>query len=335
MWWASLALIIIAYIWWQAIRYPRMRYRINPEQIGSYIGHSQKNPAFCLGGILKLLIAQRKAKWPTYIIKTRTVKPVAKIAGSTLKLTFINHSSFLIQTHGLNILTDPIWSKRASPFGFIGPRRYREPGVAFEQLPKIDLVLISHDHYDHLDLPYVQKLIARDNPSIYMGRGCASYFKKSAHTHELAWWEQRNFHSGLRINFVPAKHFSGRYLFERNSTLWGGFVLEFGHENLLFMGDTGMGDFVYDLKARFQHFKLALIPIGAYEPRWFMSEIHLNPQEAVAVHQILKPETSVAMHFGTFPLASEGYMQAERAFGRAAAGISNFIIPHNGQEITL
>jgi L-ascorbate metabolism protein UlaG (beta-lactamase superfamily) len=213
----------------------------------------------------------------------------------------------LIQTSLGNILTDPIYSERAGPLQFLGPRRVRQPGVAFDDLPEISLVLISHNHYDHLDLPTLRALDRRFHPLFVTPLKNGPLLKSAGilRVQQLNWWE----HAATvtpRISLTPAQHFSARTLFDRNRALWGGFVISTGPLRIFFAGDTGYGRHFRDIHKRYGPVDLALLPIGAYEPRWFMKDIHMNPAEAVQAHLDLEARQSIGMHFGTFRLAQEG-----------------------------
>ncbi|HLR24267.1 MAG TPA: MBL fold metallo-hydrolase [Fodinibius sp.] len=241
-------------------------------------------------------------------------QPKQLVSDGDLHVTFINHASFLIQLDGMNILTDPIWSKRASPFQWIGPKRMRPPGIRFDDLPPIDLVLISHNHYDHLDLQTVKKLHQRYDPTFVVPLGVERLLHEHhiTRTVTLDWWEACNLDQDLSVTAVPARHFSGRGLFDRNQTLWCGYVLQTTLGNLYFAGDTGYGNFFEEIGQKFGPMTASFIPIGAYRPRWFMEPIHVSPNEAVFIHQEVQSERSFAMHFGTFPLADDGMFDAKR-----------------------
>ncbi|HVR83269.1 MAG TPA: MBL fold metallo-hydrolase, partial [Planctomycetota bacterium] len=227
----------------------------------------------------------------------------------------MNHATVLLQMDGLNILTDPIWSYRCSPLSFIGPRRRRPPGLRFEDLPPIDVILISHNHYDHLDLPTLRSLAARDGPRILTGLGNREFLESRGigKSQDLDWWEDADLGPGVRLRAVPAQHFSGRGLRDRDGSLWMGFVITGGAGSVYFAGDTGFGPHFQEIRNRCGPARLALLPIGAFQPEWFMSRVHLSPEEAIEAHRLLGAGTSMAIHFGTFQLADDGEdLPAER-----------------------
>lgn len=237
--------------------------------------------------------------------------PPRIVEGSGLRITFINHSTTLIQTEGLNILTDPVWSKRVGPVSWLGPKRHRPPGIRFEDLPRIDYVLLSHNHYDHLDLPTLRRLSKAHAPLFVtpLAVGALIEAKRLGRAIELDWWHAHSLSSSLRINAVPARHFSMRGLRDRNNTLWCGYVLEAAAGNIYFAGDTGYGPHFEQIARRFAPFRLALLPIGAYRPAWFMSPVHISPEQAVQAAQVLGARTSIGIHFGTFALADDGELE--------------------------
>lgn len=255
---------------------------------------------------LKWITHRRIGPWRDFIASVPGDKPPEKVAGSDLRVTFVNHATLLLQTEGHNLITDPIWSNRASPVQWIGPKRHRAPGIRFEDLPRIDCILISHNHYDHLDKTTLRRLLERDRPAIFCPLGVGKLLRKLGFqdVHELDWWQDHPCHQ-LRLHCVPAQHFSARTPFDRNRSLWCGWVLTFLDGDVYFAGDTGFGEHFSLIATRFQHLRLALLPIGAYQPEWFMGSIHMNPEEAVKVHRILGAGTAIAIHFGTFSLADD------------------------------
>jgi L-ascorbate metabolism protein UlaG (beta-lactamase superfamily) len=222
--------------------------------------------------------------------------------------------TLLVQMNDVNVLTDPVWSERVSPVSWIGPRRHRPPGLRFEDLPQIDLVLLSHNHYDHLDLPTLRRLSRRDRPAFLCGLGVGALLKRNQFSEviELDWWESVPVPRSLSAASVPAQHFSGRTPFDRNRTLWTGFVLSGSAGNVFFAGDTGYGPHFGEIRERFEKVRLALLPIGAYKPAWFMGPVHESAVEALAAHRDLKASTSVGTHFGTFELADDGELEPAR-----------------------
>lgn len=277
------------------------------------------------------------AVWPDWVDSGYGhINPI-RVEGSEIHFTHINHSTVLIQTEGLNILTDPIFSDRCSPLSWAGPRRVRNPGIKFEDLPPIDIVLISHDHYDHLDLPTIEKLIQRDGPRFYVGLGVGERFSTMHQVEEMDWWDKLDFNERVKIHFVPVQHFSGRTLWDRNSTLWGGFVIELPQKKIYFGGDTGYGPHFRETFDRFGIMDLAILPIGAYEPRGFMAYAHVNPEEAVQAHLDLNSRLSLGVHYGTFQLTAEEYDAPLRALGDALRGrqipAARFITPAFGEVV--
>jgi L-ascorbate metabolism protein UlaG (beta-lactamase superfamily) len=236
-----------------------------------------------------------------------------------LRVTFVNHATCLIQMDHLNVLTDPVWSDHVGPTSWLGLARRRVPGIRFEDLPPIDAVLISHDHYDHLDLPTLQRLSERFRPRVFAGIGSRELLARHgiARVHELDWWESAELAPGVRLSFVPARHRSGRGPFDRNRRLWGGYVIEGSSGPVVFAGDTGYGPQFEEIRKRFGPARLALLPIGAYEPRWFMQAVHMNPAEAVRAHRDLDAALSVGIHFGTFVAGDDGQRQPLEDLDRA------------------
>jgi N-acyl-phosphatidylethanolamine-hydrolysing phospholipase D len=228
-------------------------------------------------------------------------------------ITWVGHSTFLLQVGGLNILTDPVWSERCSPVQWAGPSRLVPPGVAFDALPPIDCVLQSHDHYDHFD-DWTVRAIARAHPGAHwytaLGVGRRLSARGVRHVTELDWWQQAGT-GDMQATAVPAQHFSGRTPWDRNKSLWAGFVLKVHDHSLYFVGDTGWHDGFAEIATRCGPFDAVLMPIGAYDPRWIMEPVHVDPEEAVRAFTVLAaahPASSpvlVAKHWGTFVLTDE------------------------------
>ena len=224
-------------------------------------------------------------------------------------LTWIGHSTLLLQFDGFNILTDPHMTQRASPVSFAGPKRFMKPGISIEELPHIDLIVISHNHYDHLDRLTLEKIYQKQEdqpPKIFVPLRQKKWFEGLDITNvvEMDWWEEQEFEV-WKIHAVPVQHWSGRSLWDRNQVLWAGWVLEHPKFRFFFAGDTGYSKDFINLGKKFDGFDLAAIPIGAYEPRWFMKQSHINPEESVRIHQDINSRYSVAIHWGTFLFTDE------------------------------
>ena len=262
------------------------------------------------------MMMEKRTPWPARI-DVPPQRPPAR-DGARAVVTFIGHATFLIQTAEGNVLTDPMYSERASPVSFAGPRRVRPPAIRFEDLPPISTVLLSHNHYDHCDLPTLRQLATRFDPLVVTPLGNAALVRSTGlrRIEELDWWDETKT-SASPIALTPAHHFSARTPFDRNRALWGGFVFMAGGARIYFAGDTAYAPFFPELRLRHGPFDLALIPIGAYEPRWFMRSVHMNPAEAVQAHLEIGAPPSVAMHYGTFQLTLEGVDEPIRALEEA------------------
>ena len=265
------------------------------------------------------------SQWPDHIKNAVYPPPNNPVPAGSAGITFIGHSSFLLRLPGLNVLTDPVFSNRCSPVSFAGPRRVRAPGLALAALPQIDLTLLSHNHYDHMDLAALRKLRKRfPKMRTVTALGNAGYLAKKGvkDVVELDWWQTFTFGETL-TTATPARHFAARWLNDRNQTLWCGFMLEHRGSKIYFAGDTGYTRSFGDIRARLGSPDIALLPIGAYEPRWFMQVVHMNPADAVQAYQDLAPGQAIGMHFGTFQLTAEAIDQPEKdlALAKTEAGL--------------
>ncbi|TQV80122.1 hypothetical protein FKG94_10665 [Exilibacterium tricleocarpae] len=261
-----------------------------------------------LGDLLRWVFnREREEQWRWLPLEAGPALPPARVREG-LTVTFINHATVLVQVDGINILTDPIWSHRTSPVSWLGPQRYHDPGVRFEDLPPIDYVVISHNHYDHMDLPSLQRLWERDQPTVVAGLGNRKLLAGAGieKVVELDWWQPLAVNGQLTIHGVPAQHWSTRTRLDTNRTLWMGYVFASSEGPILFAGDTGLGPHFALINERFGPMQLSLLPIGAYLPRWFMRDNHLSPADALEAHRILQSRQSMAIHFGTFPLGDDG-----------------------------
>ena len=277
-----------------------------------------------LADLLRWQRTREPAPWPEQVAVTPAI-PAARVEGDAIIATMVGHATVLVQTQGLNILTDPIWRDRASPVDWAGPKRVAAPGVAFDDLPRIDLVLLSHGHYDHMDVPTLKRLWERDRPLILVPLGHGRMLAEAGiEARELDWGEAVPL-GPLTAVAEPVYHWSSRWFLDRNRALWAGWTLVAPGGNIFFAGDSGYGDGAYFRAVR-RHgpVRLALLPVGAYEPRWFMSEQHMNPAEAVRTLADLGAEQALGLHWGTFQLTDEARdaPPAELAAARDAAGVA-------------
>src|SRR5262245_45263956 len=277
----------------------------------------------------------RRGPWRDYTDTPPGPPPPVRVVGGRLRVTFVNHATLLIQMDGLNILTDPIWSKQTVPI--FGVRRRRPPGVRFEDLPPIDVILVSHDHYDHMALPTLRRLARTHRPPLYVGLGNAIFLagKGVPGAVDLDWWQSADIAPGVTVTAVVARHMSGRGLFDRDHRLWCGFVVQGPSGSVYFAGDTGWGSHFAEIGRRFPNLRLALLPIGGFKPRWYQHEQHLGPADAVAAHRTLGTSTSVPIHFGTFPNGDDAETEPVttlRAVLDASPDVAvQFVILDNGE----
>jgi L-ascorbate metabolism protein UlaG (beta-lactamase superfamily) len=267
------------------------------------------------------------------------VVPERRVAG--LRITMIGHATVLIQAEGRNLLVDPVWSERASPFGFAGPKRVNSPGVAFEQLPPIDVVLLTHNHYDHLDMATMQRLWSRDRPRIIAPLGNDAVVARSRPeivVETRDWREEVEIGGGATIWLHPANHWSARGISDQRMALWCGYVIETPVGAVYVAGDTGYGDgrIFLEVAERCPVVDVAVLPIGAYAPRWFMKDQHVNPAEAVRIMQDCGARQALGVHWGTFPLTDEARSDPADALAEALeqAGIepARFLPLEPGQQ---
>jgi L-ascorbate metabolism protein UlaG (beta-lactamase superfamily) len=248
---------------------------------------------------------QREA-WPDRVALEAHPPPPSSVPFGRVAVTHIGHATFLLRTADAVILTDPVFTSHAGPLGRLGPRRVRPPALAIDALPPLDLVIASHNHYDHFQPSSLRAVAKKGRPEVATSLGLGSLLSRSGFPRpvELDWWQGATVGS-TEVTCVPAQHFSARTPWDKNRSLWSGFVLRSGGVTIYFAGDTGYGPMFGEIGRRMPGIDVALVPIGAYEPRWFMKPMHVNPEEAVRIHLDVRPRVSVAMHFGTFPLTDE------------------------------
>ncbi len=270
-----------------------------------------------LADLLRWQTSRTPEAWPESVAVTPVV-PAARVEGEALVATMVGHATVLVQTAGLNILTDPIWSERASPVSFAGPKRVTAPGIRFADLPKIDIVVVSHGHWDHLDVPSLQRLWERDRPLILVPLGHGALLEAAGVEAREVDWGEAVAVGAATVVAEPVQHWTSRWGVDRNRALWAGYTIILPGGNVYFAGDTGYGDgqFFRDVK-RHGPVRLALLPVGAYEPRWFMAEQHMNPAEAVQAKIDLDAAQSLGLHWGTFQLTDEGWNAPRTALATA------------------
>jgi len=266
-----------------------------------------------------------KAKWPVWAPSPHADRPPRRVDGAAVRIVYVGHASWLIQTAGRNILLDPVWSERASPVRFAGPKRVNDPGIAFADLPPIDAVLVSHAHYDHLDVATLSQLAAAHRPRVITPLGNDTIMRN--HDAGIAaeaydWHQRAELGGGVNVTLVPTRHWSARSLSDRNKALWASFVIDTPGGRVYFVADSGYGDGRHfrATRERYGPLRLAILPIGAYEPRWMMRDQHMNPAEAVQAFDDCGAELGLAHHFGTFQLTDEPIDAPPRALADALAG---------------
>ncbi len=273
---------------------------------------------------------RQRRTWPDWVPSPHTDTPPRRLNNGKVRLSFVGHASWLIQSSGINILVDPVWSTRVSPFSWAGPKRRNDPGIAFEALPEIDTVLVSHGHYDHLDLATLSRLAATFSPRVITPLGndlTMQAADPAIRAESFDWHDRVELGGGVAVTLVPTRHWSARGLFDRNRALWASFVLETPAGKIYIVCDSGYGEGTHFRHVAAAHgpLRLAILPIGAYEPRWFMRDQHMNPEDAVKALLDCGAEAALAHHHGTFQLTDEAIDAPARAL---RAALDEASIPH-------
>jgi L-ascorbate metabolism protein UlaG (beta-lactamase superfamily) len=251
---------------------------------------------------------EKRQAWPSSVSVQQVVPPQR----AEFRVTFLGHASWLYQIDGINILIDPVYSERAGPFGMFGPKRVCASGIKIDDLPPLDYILITHNHYDHLDGEALRVLSQKHEATIITPLGNDTIIRDFVGDKQpiltLDWGNETRLKNEIALHCEPCRHWSARGLFDRNKALWACFVMASSKGNILHIGDTGFGTGAHfrNLKAKFKSFALAILPIGAYEPRWFMKDQHINPAEAIEILNITGATKALASHWGTFQLTDEG-----------------------------
>ena len=296
----------------------------------------QDNQRKSFSDLFKMMTTERPNPSPQIEKKLSIDSMIQKINNNNNFITWVGHSTMLLHINGKTILTDPIFSDRCSPVQFLGPKRYSFPTIDIESLPKIDLIVISHNHYDHLDKNSVKNL-GKDPLTVwYVPLGLKKWFDKLNITNviELDWFEERK-QDNVEIICLPSQHWSKRSAFKSFDTLWSSWLLKIGNFKFWFAGDTGYNKIQFkQIGDDYGPFDLSAIPIGAYEPRWFMKDFHVNPEESIFIHKDIKSKKSIGMHFGTFVLTTEPVIEPIEKIKNIITNDENFegefMIPESG-----
>jgi L-ascorbate metabolism protein UlaG (beta-lactamase superfamily) len=323
------------------------RFPVSDHSDGSRFFTPGSPPVPGFSSVLRWRLSRRVAPWSECSVISQPAPPPPAPGSPDIAITWVNHSTFLLQFDGLAVLTDPVFGKRIGIFGLIGPRRVHAPGIAFESLPRIDAVLLSHDHYDHCDLPTLARLARTHSPLVVAPLGYRPLLRRAGivSVAELDWWQSHTLTLPSRsaqatgaggrqnvskatsarapdrtitLTLTPAQHWSNRLSGRRCGRLWGGFHMASDQRRVFFAGDTGYHPaFFKDVRSRLGAPDVALLPIGAYEPRWFMRGQHVDPADAVQIHRDLQSRLSLGMHWGTFQLTDEARLDPPAALSDA------------------
>lgn len=333
---ASLLLLIILFmIGCKTLSVPQYKGPVSDHFDGKKFHNPGGNQMGSFRKLMAYQFSNKAKKWPDLLdeVDTESSKLEARVY-TGIKYKQVNHATVLIQHSGLNILTDPVFSMRASPFQWMGPKRKRNPSIRIEDLPDIDVIVISHDHYDHLDVKSLKKLSEKHNCKILVGLGLKAFLDKFDIPNVIEMdWNDIHSHKGIEFIFHSAVHWSNR-MASPYSSLWGSWIIKTNSKIIYFAGDTAYGDHFKEIKDKYKQIDLALIPIGAYVPRFFMQQVHMAPEDAFKAHVELDPVESLAIHWGTFKLTGESMFDPvdELQVHLDSADVQNFYYDRNHDQ---
>ncbi|HEY0972361.1 MAG TPA: MBL fold metallo-hydrolase [Gemmatimonadales bacterium] len=299
---------------WMTIRHlsaPRWSGPVSDHFDGERFHNLEPTPDKSFIDVLRWKMNSERAEAPAWIDSEPGPPPPRRVGDGTLRVTLVNHATLLVQMDGVNFLTDPVWSERVSPFSWAGPERHRAPGVRFEELPPVDVVLVSHNHYDHMDVPTLRRLAAAHDARLVVPLGNRAFLDRFdvPGATEVDWGDTVELGNGVRVTALPSRHWSSRTMTDRRRALWAAYVIEGPSGRVYVAGDTGYGSHFAAAGEAYGPFRLAIIPVGAFRPRWFMHPVHVAPDEALRAATELRALTSVPMHYGTFQLGDDGLME--------------------------
>ncbi|MEB3753087.1 MBL fold metallo-hydrolase [Acinetobacter sp. MD2(2019)] len=334
--------------WMHVLHQPKGSFVFSPQfSDGKFHNAASNKPQGFTWNLFKWMMARKSSTWQVdrqqeferfqnFAHEIPQNRPNADL--NDWRVWFVGHATTLIQIGPYNFLTDPVWAEYAGPKQGVGPRRACPAGIALEQLPHIHAVLLSHNHYDHMDITTLTWLHKKFAMPIYTGLGNKTYLPKTWNVVELDWWQAAHLH-GFEIVYTPAQHGSGRGLRDQNMALWGSFCLKLGSQYGFFAGDTAYANHFKEIHARFGAPRFALLPIGAYEPRNLMQYVHMNPQEAFKAHMDLHAQRSIAIHYRTFQLTDESRDAPEQALEDSMKNSSKLMNPfyciHEGRRLSV
>jgi L-ascorbate metabolism protein UlaG (beta-lactamase superfamily) len=309
-----LLLVALGLAAWGTIHHlsaPRWNGPVSDHFDGERFHNLEPTPDKSLADVLRWKMRSERAGVPAWIESEPGPPPPRRVGDGALRVTLVNHATLLVQMDGVNFLTDPVWSERVGPFSWAGPKRHRAPGLRLGDLPPVDVVLVSHNHYDHMDVPTLRALATAHDPYVVVPLGNRAHLDRFGlpGATEVDWGDTVELGNGVRVTALPARHWSSRTMGDRRRTLWAAYLIEGPSGRVYVAGDTGYGSHLAAAGEAYGPFRLALLPVGAFRPRWFMHPVHVAPDEALRAATELRARTSVPMHYGTFQLGDDGLME--------------------------